>query len=673
MQSKGTRTVEEVNESIAAFEAALSDANSGRSTEGLPEVLRPSRRLGDDAPESTGEIAASVASPAGHGLQAPIATETGASKRDTSPTNLATRARDPRLSSLRLPLTRPHLRIPGPPFTSEPFWIPLVRVDLPTRPIAESVGRLASALERGLPYHGAVPPPDRKDGAAYARRQLALRMERLQRLVVELTRRLKGEKGGLMGARFRADQKGWGVEGEAWNELPEFDPIRISWLREEEGGLAEDSVLRTEFSEACAVFGDTVEFGVMQQFGEDVDSAGRLVPYVPKPLKEGQYGSALAKDGKVKIATYEKPSKSRKTLPPADVLASRRKMYIEDGQLKRRMNPGEAARVKSAMRAQDELARGLRHPDGWKREDQPGRGSFFTYRDGSVSVSWDDSPLGRGDAEENHYVPLPKLAGDDLTVSAADIRESLRELNQARTAELRRLRFTGEIHDIHPRKSVRQVLDENIAAVIAPGSKSWWELRRSLARFGLDIYDVQRKAGWEFAKDQPARFVGRPVDVPAPPKRLPADFGLEVDETTPTAELNAEDRARYDALSRRARMQGRQIDSRALRASAIDTSGSPLRTSLSTGRAFADDETGSPTDIDARADALESEFSKPVDLDVDAWAARMRELAKFDRDTSNERRGQREGSRGKGMDRRGTPRRFDSGSPSGSRRPGANP
>ncbi|KAG8832648.1 hypothetical protein FRC17_000915, partial [Serendipita sp. 399] len=100
-----------------------------------------------------------------------------------------------------------------PTLEKERFWIPLVAVTLPTRPLARVVSRLVKALPRGLPYYASMPVEDRKCKLSYPSRILNLRLIRMKSLTVQVAERLAGFFGGFPGIRFDPNLPGRGVNG----------------------------------------------------------------------------------------------------------------------------------------------------------------------------------------------------------------------------------------------------------------------------------------------------------------------------------------------------------------------------------------------------------------------------------------------------------------------------
>ena len=123
----------------------------------------------------------------------------------------------------------PHLplNVPLPPYTDPPFFTPLFVFTFPTRPLAATIKRLQTGLERGLPYYASIPDKDRKDGPSFFRRKLRLRMDRLQRLIRHMARILAGGEGGFVGIRFHQEDLGRLMKGERLMEGIEKEKRRI--------------------------------------------------------------------------------------------------------------------------------------------------------------------------------------------------------------------------------------------------------------------------------------------------------------------------------------------------------------------------------------------------------------------------------------------------------------
>ncbi|KAF9050840.1 hypothetical protein BDZ89DRAFT_1057264 [Hymenopellis radicata] len=97
---------------------------------------------------------------------------------------------------------------------NEPFWRPLIALNVSTRPIGTTLSRLSRGLSRGLPYHAIVESDGRKSLASFGNRMRCLRLDRMQELTVELAKVLAGARGGPIGIRFDMNQLGRGIDGE---------------------------------------------------------------------------------------------------------------------------------------------------------------------------------------------------------------------------------------------------------------------------------------------------------------------------------------------------------------------------------------------------------------------------------------------------------------------------
>jgi hypothetical protein len=100
-----------------------------------------------------------------------------------------------------------------PTLAEQPFWIPVLAITLPTRPLARTVARLAKALPRGLPYLASIPQEDYKCRSSLPSRMLNLRLVRMRRLAMQTAERLAGYFGGFPGLRFDPSMPGRGVNG----------------------------------------------------------------------------------------------------------------------------------------------------------------------------------------------------------------------------------------------------------------------------------------------------------------------------------------------------------------------------------------------------------------------------------------------------------------------------
>ncbi|TIA86998.1 hypothetical protein E3P99_03483 [Wallemia hederae] len=118
--------------------------------------------------------------------------------------------------------------IPRPPPPTTIIY-PLLRIVLPTRPLARVFARLSRALVTGMPYVGVIPLADRKDGKSVFRRITRLRLSRMRALLRDTAHRLEGLHGGFPGLRVTHTDRGKGYKGERLSEgFPEeFKQIKV--------------------------------------------------------------------------------------------------------------------------------------------------------------------------------------------------------------------------------------------------------------------------------------------------------------------------------------------------------------------------------------------------------------------------------------------------------------
>jgi len=107
-----------------------------------------------------------------------------------------------------------------PTLKEQPFWRPLLAVTVPSRPMADTVLRLAKALPRGLAYYASFAPEDRKCVLSYSGRMRTLRISRIRQLTLQTAVRLLGYYGGFIGMRYDHKQRGRGINGELLEDLP---------------------------------------------------------------------------------------------------------------------------------------------------------------------------------------------------------------------------------------------------------------------------------------------------------------------------------------------------------------------------------------------------------------------------------------------------------------------
>ncbi|KZW03148.1 hypothetical protein EXIGLDRAFT_759035 [Exidia glandulosa HHB12029] len=94
-----------------------------------------------------------------------------------------------------------------------PCYRPVLAVTFPSRPIAMTVARLATAniTNAGLEaYFAAIETFGRKSKTSFPLRMSSLHIQRMLNLSLETAKRLHGYHGGLIGARMRATDRGWG-------------------------------------------------------------------------------------------------------------------------------------------------------------------------------------------------------------------------------------------------------------------------------------------------------------------------------------------------------------------------------------------------------------------------------------------------------------------------------
>ncbi|KAI0919809.1 hypothetical protein AcV5_001777 [Taiwanofungus camphoratus] len=166
-----------------------------------------------------------------------------------------------------------------PTLGAEPFWRPLLSFTFSTRPLALSMARLSRGLERGLPFYASVTNEDRKCHASFTTRMRNLRLNRMHKLAMDCAHLLQGARGGLVGIRFRMEDKGRSIGGDGL-----ADPIPLEkrlikvgvgeWYPRsgEVKELFEVDARNAEISDAVEVFG-------LDEHGMRTDG----VPWPPPP------------------------------------------------------------------------------------------------------------------------------------------------------------------------------------------------------------------------------------------------------------------------------------------------------------------------------------------------------------------------------------------------------
>ncbi|TFK51416.1 hypothetical protein OE88DRAFT_1735324 [Heliocybe sulcata] len=101
-----------------------------------------------------------------------------------------------------------------PTLQEEPFWRPLLMLELSTRPLAETLRRMSTALARGLSYPAAIKVEERLDQRSFSARVRSFRIKRMQQLTKDMSMLLAGYRGGFVGIRFNTDSLGRGTDGE---------------------------------------------------------------------------------------------------------------------------------------------------------------------------------------------------------------------------------------------------------------------------------------------------------------------------------------------------------------------------------------------------------------------------------------------------------------------------
>ncbi|KZT30287.1 hypothetical protein NEOLEDRAFT_1105935 [Neolentinus lepideus HHB14362 ss-1] len=157
-----------------------------------------------------------------------------------------------------------------PTLEKEPFWRPLLTLELSTRPLAETIRRLSTALPRGLSYPAAIAPEQRLDAKSFTARIRCLRLQRMQQLTKDTAELLAGYRGGFVGIRFSTEELGRGTVGEGMERpIPgEKRAIKVGvgeWYRRA-GEVKEGFVMDAEHlgEDAVEVFG-------LDEFGERVE------------------------------------------------------------------------------------------------------------------------------------------------------------------------------------------------------------------------------------------------------------------------------------------------------------------------------------------------------------------------------------------------------------------
>jgi hypothetical protein len=114
-----------------------------------------------------------------------------------------------------------------PTLKDTPFWIPVLAITFPTRPLARTVARLSKALPRGLAYYASLMSEDLKCRYSQPSRLLNLRLTRMRRLATQTIERLAGYHGGFPGLRYDHTKPGRGIEGMSLEYPPTPEQKRV--------------------------------------------------------------------------------------------------------------------------------------------------------------------------------------------------------------------------------------------------------------------------------------------------------------------------------------------------------------------------------------------------------------------------------------------------------------
>lgn len=91
-----------------------------------------------------------------------------------------------------------------------PLIYPLLRVILPTRPLARVFASLSKSLPTGFPYLAVIPLGDHKDGKSAFRRLTRIRLNRMRRLIKDIADCFEGKYGGFSSIRLSHEDRGKG-------------------------------------------------------------------------------------------------------------------------------------------------------------------------------------------------------------------------------------------------------------------------------------------------------------------------------------------------------------------------------------------------------------------------------------------------------------------------------
>ncbi|EPQ53157.1 hypothetical protein GLOTRDRAFT_117233 [Gloeophyllum trabeum ATCC 11539] len=158
-----------------------------------------------------------------------------------------------------------------PTLSTEPFWRPLITLELSTRPLAETMRRLSTAKPRGLSYIASIEPDERKQDTSCSDRLRCMRINRMQELTKSMSELLAGYRGGPVGIRFSPEEKGRGWDGESMEKPIPYDKRQIKvgvgeWYKRAE------EVKEGFVQDAEEVEGAAVEVYGLDDFGKPIKS-----------------------------------------------------------------------------------------------------------------------------------------------------------------------------------------------------------------------------------------------------------------------------------------------------------------------------------------------------------------------------------------------------------------
>lgn len=176
-----------------------------------------------------------------------------------------------------------------PTLADSPFWRPLLTITVSTRPIAVTLARLSRSHPRGLPFFASISNDDRKTRASYSDRMRNMRLNRMNSLSVQAAQLLAGARGGFIGIRFSANDRGRGIRGQGLEApLPkEKRTIKIgvgNWYyraNEVKEAFREDAIAQVgEVGVGLKDIGETFEIAGLDDYGKRIDDkTGEIIPW----------------------------------------------------------------------------------------------------------------------------------------------------------------------------------------------------------------------------------------------------------------------------------------------------------------------------------------------------------------------------------------------------------